>query len=59
MSPHPKSSLSLEEQLQLLEDLYAECLLNGEDISTLSLLWHQIKMLRQHLNLPIFLSTES
>ena len=47
-------NLSLAQQLQALEDAYAELLLEGVDAATLSQLWNNIKKLRNQMNLPIY-----
>ena len=43
-----------EEQLQALEDAYAELLLDDVDAHTLSQLWNHIKELRRLLTMPIY-----
>ena len=50
----PLSHLPLEEQLHLLEDSYANCLMEDVDASTLSQLWNHIKELRRLLTMPIY-----
>ena len=42
------------EQLQFLEDAYAELMMENTDAATLSQLWKSIKELRKELNLPIY-----
>lgn len=46
--------LPLDEQLKQLEDLYAECLMEGMDPNGLTRIWEQIKAIRQQLQAPIY-----
>ena len=42
------------EQLQFLEDAYAELLMDDTDVATLNQLWNNIKELRKQLKLPVY-----
>ncbi|MDB5196756.1 MAG: hypothetical protein JWP88_1127 [Flaviaesturariibacter sp.] len=59
MSTQPKPSLSLTEQLQELEDLYANMLIANESVRALSRIWRNIKELRQQLDLPVYEASKS
>jgi hypothetical protein len=55
MSPHElPPDLPPEEQLRLLENAYAELLMDDMDAKVLTALWLQIKELRNRLELPIY-----
>lgn len=51
--------MSPKEQLRVLEDTYAECMIIEADTRTLSALWNQIKGLRQQSGLPIHYESQS
>ena len=53
MSSEPKLKLHPTELLRSLENHYAELLMEDAAIEKLSLLWHQIKLLRQELGLQM------
>ena len=42
------------EQLQALEDAYAELLMEDAGVGTLAQLWNNIKALRKELSFPIY-----
>jgi hypothetical protein len=49
----PESNITLEEQLQALEDTFANLLIEGADAQTLAMHWKQIKAIRKQNGSPI------